>query len=68
MSPKAKTVYRCTDCGAEHSKWAGRCDTCGEWNTLVEEIAARASDIKRRAAGRAARGSQGPVVEMERGI
>ena len=31
MSPKAKTVYRCTECGAEHPKWAGRCDGCGEW-------------------------------------
>src|ERR1051325_4526228 len=37
---KTKTVYRCTECGAEYSKWQGRCDTCGEWNTLVEEIAA----------------------------
>jgi DNA repair protein RadA/Sms len=37
---RAKTVYRCTECGADYSKWQGRCDTCGEWNTLVEEIAA----------------------------
>src|SRR5262245_6311019 len=37
---KPKTVYRCTTCGAEHAKWAGRCDVCGEWNTLVEEMAA----------------------------
>ncbi len=35
---KVKTAYRCTECGAEHSKWQGRCDTCGEWNSLVEEI------------------------------
>ncbi len=40
MSPKPKTVYRCSYCGAEHPKWAGRCDVCGEWNTLVEEMAA----------------------------
>ncbi|MBC7791850.1 MAG: DNA repair protein RadA [Anaerolineae bacterium] len=40
MTGKGKTVYRCTDCGAEHPKWAGRCDACGEWNTLAEEIAA----------------------------
>jgi hypothetical protein len=40
VSPKVKTVYRCTDCGAEYSKWQGRCDVCGEWNTLVEEISA----------------------------
>jgi DNA repair protein RadA/Sms len=36
---KTKTVYRCTECGAEYPKWAGRCETCGEWNTLVEEAA-----------------------------
>src|SRR5437763_10055936 len=38
--PKSKTVYRCTECGAEYSKWQGRCETCGEWNTLVEEMVA----------------------------
>ena len=37
---KTRTVYRCTECGADYSKWQGRCDQCGEWNTLVEEIAA----------------------------
>src|SRR4051812_9611302 len=37
---KVKTVYRCTECGADYSKWQGRCDTCGEWNTLVEETVA----------------------------
>jgi DNA repair protein RadA/Sms len=36
--PKTKTAYRCTECGGEHAKWQGRCDTCGEWNTLVEEL------------------------------
>ena len=41
MSARAKTVYRCTECGADHAKWAGRCDTCGEWNTLVEELGGR---------------------------
>jgi DNA repair protein RadA/Sms len=38
--PKAKTIYRCSDCGADYAKWQGRCDTCGEWNTLVEEMSA----------------------------
>ena len=47
MSPKAKTVYRCTECGAEHAKWAGKCDTCGEWNSLVEEMAAPKSHSRR---------------------
>ena len=48
MAAKAKTVYRCTECGADHPKWAGRCDVCGEWNTLVEEMAPK---VRRQPAG-----------------
>jgi DNA repair protein RadA/Sms len=35
----AKTAkrHRCIDCGSTTARWAGRCPTCGEWNTLVEE-------------------------------
>src|SRR5438309_9217062 len=40
--PKGHSVFRCTDCGAEQPKWAGRCDACSAWNTLVEEAAGRA--------------------------
>jgi DNA repair protein RadA/Sms len=35
---KIKTVFRCGSCGAGFAKWAGRCGTCGEWNTLAEEL------------------------------
>ncbi len=31
---KAQTAYVCTNCGAEHTKWQGRCSVCGEWNVL----------------------------------
>src|SRR5882672_7104931 len=52
---KTRTAYRCTECGGEHSKWQGRCDTCGEWNTLVEELVApkisAATGTARRIAG-----------------
>lgn len=41
MAPKSRSVYRCADCGAEHPKWAGRCDGCGAWNSLVEEPVGR---------------------------
>jgi DNA repair protein RadA/Sms len=34
---KPKSVYRCTECGHEHPKWAGRCEACGEWNSIAEE-------------------------------
>ena len=42
MSARTRTVYRCTECGGEAPKWAGRCADCGAWNTLVEEVAAPA--------------------------
>ncbi len=35
--------YVCQHCGASHAKWAGRCDACGEWNTLVEEARVEAT-------------------------
>ena len=72
MTPKARTVYRCTDCGAEHPKWAGRCDVCGEWNTLVEEMAApkvstaAKKGAARRAGGAVALGVGGVVVATPR--
>ncbi len=34
---KAKSVFFCTECGNETPKWAGRCPSCGAWNTLVEQ-------------------------------
>jgi len=37
---KPSIAYVCQNCGAVTSKWAGRCDACGEWNTLVQEQAA----------------------------
>lgn len=33
-----KTIYTCQNCGAQSPKWMGKCTTCGEWNTYVEEI------------------------------
>ena len=39
---KTRSVHRCTSCGASAPRWTGRCDQCGEWNTLVEELETRA--------------------------
>ena len=35
---KTKTIYTCQNCGAQSPKWLGKCSTCNEWNTYVEEI------------------------------
>lgn len=34
---KEKTVWFCSNCGAQSSKWEGRCPSCGAWNTMIEE-------------------------------
>jgi len=41
---KSKTVFVCQNCGAESSKWIGRCPSCNEWNTYHEEIIAPARE------------------------
>src|SRR5215475_8366034 len=38
MVARSLTSYVCQSCGASFPKWGGRCDACGEWNTLVEEV------------------------------
>ena len=35
---KIKSVYICSECGYESPKWMGKCPSCGEWNTMNEEI------------------------------
>ncbi len=42
---KASTRYVCQSCGATSARWAGRCDACGEWNSLVEEALPRAAPL-----------------------
>ncbi len=36
MANRQKTIYCCTDCGYETANWAGKCPSCGAWNTLSE--------------------------------
>ena len=43
MAKKIKHIFVCQTCGHQSPKWMGRCPDCGEWNSLVEEIA----DLKR---------------------
>lgn len=54
MAAKTKTVYICSECGAESPKWAGKCPACGEWNTLNEELVRKDSGSSAAFSARAA--------------
>lgn len=40
---KTKTAYFCQSCGFETAKWLGKCPSCGQWNTFVEEVVEKSS-------------------------
>jgi DNA repair protein RadA/Sms len=50
--PRPESRYVCDSCGACHAKWSGRCDACGEWNSMVEEAALKPVPKGLRGAGR----------------
>lgn len=41
---KVKKVFICQNCGTQHSQWLGQCKSCGEWNTIVEEVISRGEE------------------------
>ena len=49
---KAQPQFTCTACGATHRKWAGRCEACGAWNSIIEEAPLSAGPGPRLAKGR----------------
>ncbi len=38
MQKKIKSVFVCTSCGVTEPAWSGQCHTCGEWNTMIEDV------------------------------
>lgn len=46
MGKKDNVRYVCSNCGAESSSWSGKCFTCGEWNTLEEQVVVDTKNLK----------------------
>ncbi|MGE4373436.1 MAG: DNA repair protein RadA [Xanthobacter sp.] len=55
MAKRAASSFTCQACGAVYSRWQGKCDACGEWNTIAEETAVVASVPAAQRAGRKGR-------------
>jgi DNA repair protein RadA/Sms len=44
VASKVKTTFFCQNCGISSPKWVGRCASCGQWNTYVEEVVGKAEE------------------------
>lgn len=59
---KPATRFICAECGAAHSKWSGRCDGCGAWNSISEEVPLSAGPSKKSLGG--IRGKKVPLGDL----
>jgi DNA repair protein RadA/Sms len=48
---KKKTAFFCQNCGTQSAKWVGKCPSCGEWNSFVEEVISTGKDESWKDAG-----------------
>ena len=66
---RREPTFICQNCGAAYGRWQGKCDACGEWNTIVEESAATARPrcpAARRARAGCSRSSRSPARRTRR--
>lgn len=66
-----RTQFICQQCGASYSKWMGRCENCGEWNSLVEQEAvstAQSSVAKAGSSGKKLKVQSLKTASSEKGV
>ncbi|HEX9166000.1 MAG TPA: DNA repair protein RadA, partial [Gemmatimonadales bacterium] len=61
---RARSVFRCAECGHEHPKWVGRCEACGAWSSVAEEPIAASRTDRRLARGGTRRSTTPPPVRL----
>ena len=61
---KPQKTFVCQQCGAVHNKWSGKCDSCGAWNSIVEEtpVAASSGPLRALASGKGRRIELNPLA------
>lgn len=77
MAKKSAVKFVCTECGEDYSKWTGKCENCGAWNTLVEFIesnisknpkSGKGSELKFKTIKEIAKSGAGKSTRMQTGI
>ncbi len=59
---KPVASFSCAECGAVHKKWSGRCDACGAWNSITEEVPLSSGPASKTLGG--ARGKPIPLTDL----
>ncbi|MFI5164663.1 MAG: DNA repair protein RadA [Bacteroidia bacterium] len=62
---KTKTSFFCQNCGAQSGKWIGKCPSCGEWNTYVEEVIQKGDEDRKKGLGSSAQRATKPLRVSE---
>jgi DNA repair protein RadA/Sms len=62
---KTKTTFFCQNCGAQSGKWIGKCPSCNEWNTYVEEVIQKADDDRKKGLGSSKQRASKPLRVSE---
>jgi len=68
---KSKVTFFCQNCGAQSGKWIGKCPSCNEWNTYVEEVVHKESKNDRLqlfSANKNIKGANQPVLLQDVGL
>jgi DNA repair protein RadA/Sms len=58
---KTKTSFFCQNCGAQSGKWIGKCPSCNEWNTYVEEVIQKGDDDRKKGLGSSSQRATKPL-------
>lgn len=62
---KTKTTFFCQNCGAQSGKWIGKCPSCNEWNTYVEEVVQKEGSEKKKGIGSSTQRATKPLKISE---
>src|SRR6266702_1506017 len=63
MAKKPTSQFVCQQCGTSYSKWAGRCENCGAWNSLLEQAVSTGSTVVAMSHGTPLNAK--PITEVE---